>query len=121
MPLIDGGTVRLPRLIGQSRAMDMILTGRAVNAKEAFEIGLANRLVPVGESLKHALELANELTKVPQNCMRGDRRSSLDQWSLPEDAALQNEYALGTASLYSEALKGAAKFVGGAGRKGAKL
>lgn len=121
VPLIDGGTVRLPRLIGQSRAMDMILTGRAVGAKEAFEMGLANRLVPAGQSLKHAIALAEDLCKFPQNCMRNDRKSALEQWNLPVGAALQNEYALGTSSLYAEAANGAQKFVQGAGRKGAKL
>jgi len=121
VPLIDGGTVRLPRLIGQSRAMDMILTGRGVGAGEALSIGLANQVAPKGQSLKVALALANDLSNLPQNCMRGDRQSALEQWSLPESSALSNEFSLGKTSLVLEAGKGAAKFRGGAGRKGSKL
>lgn len=121
VPLIDGGTVRLPRLIGQSRAMDMILTGRTVDAKEALSFGLVNRVVPNGKCLEEAQALARDLAELPQNCMRNDRFSSLEQWSLPESTALGNEFALGVSSLRLEAIKGAAKFAGGAGRKGSKL
>jgi len=121
VPLIDGGTVRLPRLIGQSRAMDMILTGRAVDAKEALSFGLVNRLAENGKSLEEATRLAEDLTRLPQNCMKNDRLSSLDQWSLPEHMALANEFSLGYSSLLSEAGQGSSKFRSGAGRKGAKL
>ncbi len=89
VPLIDGGTVRLPRLIGQSRAMDMILTGRAVAADEALAIGLANRVVPKGEARQAAEELAAQLAALPQQCMRSDRLSALHQWGMPEAAALR--------------------------------
>ncbi len=84
VPLIDGGTVRLPRLIGHSRAMDLILTGRAVEADEAYAIGLANRVVPKGEARQRAEELAAELAALPQQCMRADRLSMLHQWGMPE-------------------------------------
>lgn len=119
VPLIDGGTVRLPRLIGASRAMDMILTGRPVDAHEALQIGLANRLVPAGEALEAALSLARELCEFPQQCMRNDRLSALEQWSLEPDAALANEFQHGTRTLQSgETLAGATRFTGGAGRHG---
>ena len=121
VPLIDGGTVRLPRIIGQSRAIDMILTGRAVNAHEALAFGLANRVVPTGTALKEALDLARDLAELPQNCMRNDRLSALEQWSFPEATALANEFGRGLSSLRAEAISGAAKFKGGAGRKGSKL
>src|SRR5471030_1961813 len=91
VPLIDGGTVRLPRLIGQSRALDMILTGREVDAREAFDWGLANRLVPEGQALSEAKALAEAIAKFPQLCMRSDRRSSYEQWSLGLRDALENE------------------------------
>src|SRR5580698_4146948 len=95
VPLIDLGTVRLPRLIGQSRAMDLILTGRPVSAREAYDIGLANRLAPPGQALAVALELAARLSAFPQTTMRNDRRSALDQWSLDWDAATAHEAELG--------------------------
>jgi enoyl-CoA hydratase len=118
VPLIDGGTVRLPRLIGTSRAMDMILTGRAVDAAEAGAIGLANRVVPAGQALASARELAARLAAFPQTCLRGDRASVLDQEGLDETAAMAVEFAHGRASLGSEAAAGAARFAAGAGRHG---
>jgi len=122
VPLIDGGTVRLPRLIGQSRALDMILTGRAVGAEEALSWGLANRLAEPGGALDAALALAQDLASLPQTCLRHDRASALDQWSLQEDAAIAREFAYGRATLESgETLAGAAAFAGGAGRGGASL
>jgi enoyl-CoA hydratase len=120
VPLIDLGTVRLPRLIGASRAMDLILTGRPVTAKEAFEIGLVNRLAPDGGALAAALELAAQLSAFPQTTMRNDRRSALDQWSLDWDAATAREVELGRASMATgESRVGAARFSGGQGRHGA--
>jgi enoyl-CoA hydratase len=118
VPLIDGGTVRLPRLIGHSRALDMILTGREVGAREAFEWGLVNRLVPEGEALAGAKGLAEVIAKFPQLCMRSDRRSSYEQWSLELGAALANEARLGMPALAAEAQKGAARFAAGKGRGG---
>lgn len=119
VPLIDMGTIRLPRLIGHSRAMDLILTGRAVMAREAFDIGLANRIAPSGEALAHALSLAREIAEFPQECMRSDRRSAIEQWSLDQDAAIRNEMRLGMAIIDSgETRAGAARFAGGAGRHG---
>jgi enoyl-CoA hydratase len=117
VPLIDGGTVRLPRLIGVSRAMDLVLTGRAVDAPEALEIGLANRVVPAGESRRAAEELAHRIAVFPQTCMRGDRLSLLEQDGLDEQAALQNEFAHGLRSL-RDAPQGIERFRGGAGRHG---
>jgi enoyl-CoA hydratase len=119
VPLIDGGTVRLPRLIGQSRAMDLVLTGRAVPAREAHEIGLVNRLCPPGTALRAAEQLARELAALPQTCLRQDRSSLLEQWGLGEDQALAAELEHGMVSLGSDALEGAARFAGGAGRHGA--
>jgi enoyl-CoA hydratase len=120
VPLIDLGTVRLPRLIGQSRAMDLILTGRPVSAREALDIGLANRLAPPGQALAVALELAAQLSAFPQITMRNDRRSALDQWSLDWDAAVAHEAELGRASMASgDSRAGAQRFAGGAGRHGA--
>jgi len=120
VPLIDGGTVRLPRLIGQSRAMDLILTGRPVEADEAFSIGLANRLVPAGEAVSAAQELARQLAAFPQACLRGDRLSALGQWGKSEADALTAEFsaAMGTGVLAAEAVDGAARFTGGEGRHG---
>jgi enoyl-CoA hydratase len=120
VPLIDGGTVRLPRLIGQSRAMDLILTGRPVDAEEALAIGLANRVVPAGEAVTAAQELARQLAAFPQACLRGDRRSAYGQWGQAESAALATEFgaAVGDGELASEAVSGASRFAGGAGRHG---
>jgi len=120
VPLIDGGTVRLPRLVGASRAMDMILTGRPVSAKEAFEWGLANRLAPPGKARAEAESLAASIAAFPQRCMRSDRRSSIDQWSLALDAAISNELRLGLDTLQAgEGFEGAGRFAKGAGRHGA--
>ena len=119
VPLIDGGTVRLPRLIGQSRAMDLILTGRPVDAAEALQIGLANRVVPSGTAVSAAQALALQIAAMPQTCMRNDRQSVLEQWSLPEGDALGNEFRLGMGTLQSgESSAGAGRFTSGAGRKG---
>lgn len=119
VPLIDGGTVRLPRLIGQSRALDMILMGRAVGAMEAFAMGLANRVAPKGESRAAAEELAREIARFPQLCMRGDRASVCERFDKDFTAALANEFAHGVKTLQSgETAKGAARFTEGHGRGG---
>jgi len=118
VPLIDGGTVRLPRLIGQSRAMDMILTGRAVKADEALAIGLANRVAPKGQARRVAEELAADLAALPQECMRADRLSAARQWGLPEPEALAVEFA-SMARVAAGAAEGARRFAAGAGRHGA--
>lgn len=119
VPLIDGGTVRLPRLIGHSRAMDMILTGRAVDAAEAHAIGLANRVVPTGQARAAAEQLAGELAELPQRCLRSDRLSVLHQWGMTEPHAMDVEFG-SLARVADEARRGAGRFAGGAGRHGAK-
>jgi enoyl-CoA hydratase len=119
VPLIDGGTVRLPRLIGQARALDLILTGRPVAATEALAMGLVTRLSEPGEALREALELAASLAALPQTCLRQDRLAVLEQWGLEEDAAMSVELAHGLASLQSGALAGASRFAAGEGRHGA--
>jgi enoyl-CoA hydratase len=119
VPLVDGGTIRLPRIIGHGRALDLILTGRAVGAQEAFAMGLANRVVPKGQARSEAEALAREIARFPEICMRADRRSAYEQWSLPLDEALANEYRLGWAAIESgETGAGAARFAGGKGRGG---
>lgn len=120
VPLIDGGTVRLPRLVGLSRALDLILTGRAVDAAEALAMGLANRVVPKGTSRQAAEELAAEIARFPQVTMRNDRQSAYASLDLSLDAALANEFRLGVASLSTgEGADGAASFATGKGRHGA--
>lgn len=119
VPLIDGGTVRLPRLIGHSRAMDLILTGRAVAADEALAIGLANRVVPTGQARHAAEELAAELAALPQGCLRSDRRSALHQWGHAEAEAMDFEFA-SLSRVAAESLAGAQRFAKGAGRHGDK-
>ena len=118
VPLVDGGTVRLPRLIGHSRALDMILTGREISAQEALDWGLANRLVPQGQALAEAIALAQQLTRFPQTCLRSDRRSSYEQWGLDVAEALLNEAERGLPALQAEARSGAARFAEGKGRGG---
>ena len=120
VPLIDGGTVRLPRIVGMGRALDMILTGRAVDATEALQMGLANRVVPAGQARAAAEQLAYELAALPQACMLADRASSYRQWDLPLDEALRREGADGYRIVFEEGLDGAARFAGGAGRHGGK-
>ncbi|MDQ6847926.1 MAG: crotonase/enoyl-CoA hydratase family protein [Candidatus Dormibacteraeota bacterium] len=119
VPLMDGGTIRLPRLVGQGRALDLILTGRPVDAEEALRIGLADRVVPTGQALPAALTLAHELAALPQTCMRSDRMSVHEQWSLSSADALLNETRRGLAVIASgETTQGAARFARGDGRHG---
>lgn len=119
VPLVDGGTVRLPRLIGHSHAMDMILTGRGVSGEEALRIGLANRLVEPGQARAEAVALGRRLAEFPQRCLRGDRRSAYEQWALPADQALRNEFEIGLEVIRSgETRVGASRFASGAGRHG---
>jgi enoyl-CoA hydratase len=121
VPLIDLGTIRLPRLIGHSRAMDLILTGREVRAPEAFDIGLANRLAPAGEALSVAIEVARKIASFPRTCMRNDRLSAIEQWDLDEQAAMRNEVRRGLATIGTgETANGAKAFAGGAGRHGSE-
>jgi enoyl-CoA hydratase len=118
VPLIDGGTVRLPRLIGMGRALDLILTGRPVGADEALMMGLANRVVEPGQARAAAQKLALEIATFPQACMLADRQSAYRQWDLSLADALRQEGAHGTPIVFAEGIAGAARFVGGAGRGG---
>jgi enoyl-CoA hydratase len=119
VPLIDGGTIRLPRLIGMSHALDMILTGRDVAAEEALRMGLANRVVEPGATLTAALELASQIAAFPPSAMRSDRQSAYEQWGLLLDEALRNEARLGLETIRSgETVAGASRFAQGAGRHG---
>ncbi len=118
VPLIDGGTVRLPRLVGMGRALDLILTGRAVGADEALRIGLADRVVDDGQALAQAQALAAQIAAFPQRCMLADRASAFAQWDLPLNEALRNEGAGGYPVIAAEGLAGAARFAAGAGRHG---
>ncbi|MDG5500920.1 crotonase/enoyl-CoA hydratase family protein [Marinobacter sp. BGYM27] len=118
VPLIDGGTVRLPRIVGHGVAMDMILTGRPVAADEALRIGLANRVVADGTALEAAEALAHEIAGFPFQCVQADRQSAINQWDLPLDKALQAEGAGGYPVIFAEAIDGARQFAAGAGRHG---
>lgn len=117
VPLIDGGTVRLPRIVGHGRAMDLILTGRKVDAAECREIGLANRVCASGQALKSAIDLAREIARFPQACMKADRRSALAQWSLEPEDALRTEW-LSADIIRTEGANGASRFAAGKGRSG---
>lgn len=120
VPLVDGGTVRLPRLIGHSHAMDLILTGRGVRGEEAVAMGLVNRLVDDGRVLDEAVDLAHRIAAFPQGCMRNDRASAVGQWDLTVGEAMAREMELGLATISSgETLEGAARFAAGEGRGGA--
>ena len=122
VPLCDLGTVRLPRILGHGRAMDLILTGRAVAAPEALDLGLANRVVPHGDALAHSVALAHQLAALPQVCLRSDRLSALEQWGLTEAEAAVNEARRGREVISSgETLEGARRFASGAGRGGVAL
>lgn len=118
VPLIDGGTVRLPRIVGMGRALDLILTGRPVDAHEALAMGLVNRVVPNGQALDAALALAQQIAAFPQQCMLADRASAYEQWDLPLAQALRQEGRRGTPMVQAEGVHGAARFTAGAGRHG---
>ena len=119
VPLIDGGTVRLPRLVGQARALDLLLTGRGVGAEEALQMGLVTRVVPDGEALAAAVGLGADIARFPQVCMRSDRRSLYEQWDLDLEGALANEFRLGIETVASgETRAGAERFASGKGRHG---
>lgn len=119
VPLVDGGTIRLTRLLGTSHAMDLILTGRGVSGEEAKQMGLANRLTPPGQALAGALELAQQLCQFPQLCMRNDRLSAYEQWDMDIPQAIHNEWRLGLEVIQSgETLAGAERFASGKGRHG---
>jgi enoyl-CoA hydratase len=118
VPLIDGGTVRLPRLIGLGHALDLIITGRPVTAQEALSMGLVNRVVPKGKAREAAEKLALEISSFPQACLNTDRMSAYTQWDLPLKEALRNEFKKGFPMVEAEGRSGAARFVGGAGRRG---
>ena len=122
VPLVDGGTVRLPRVVGHSRALDLVLTGRGVEGPEALAMGLVNRLVPPGRTLEAAVELAQTIAAFPQTCLRNDRRSVLWQWTLPEPDALVLEARFGRDTIDSgETQRGALQFAAGAGRHGVEV
>ncbi|WP_040792144.1 crotonase/enoyl-CoA hydratase family protein [Nocardia paucivorans] len=118
VPLIDGGTVRLPRIVGTGRAMDMILTGRPVSAPEALQMGLVSRVVPAGDARRVAEELAAQLATLPQTCLRSDRLSVLEQEGLDEETAMRGEFEHGMATLGESGLEGARRFTAGEGRHG---
>ena len=120
VPLIDGGTIRIARLIGQSRALDLVLTGRPVGAEEAFSFGLVNRVCEPASALDTAVNLATDIARFPQTCLRSDRRSLIEQWDLPFRLALANEFRLGMETVATgETAEGATRFADGAGRHGA--
>jgi enoyl-CoA hydratase len=122
VPLVDRGTINLPRLIGHSRAMDLLLTGRGIDGVEAERIGLANRVTAPGDALPTALQLAHEIAALPQQCLRNDRLSAIEQWDLDIEAATRNEARRGRATIDSgETLAGAARFASGDGRHGAAI
>lgn len=118
VPLIDGGTVRLPRIVGMGRALDMIMTGRPVGAEEALQMGLANRITPKGKALETAIELAEQIAAFPQACMKSDRLSAYEQQGLSLEEAMKNEFSRSISVVEAEGKAGAARFTDGAGRGG---